>query len=73
MTRPENVRCEHCCYFQNTWTERHQGDDEGICERYPPRPIVTQRELEFTGNHDHQPPFVSIGDGCGEFREEWPS
>lgn len=42
MTRPENVRCNKCCYFTEYETHSYSeyADDEfvaGFCMRYPPK------------------------------------
>ena len=59
MKRPENVRCENCCYADlgpPVWVEGF-----GLCRGHAP---IDDNDVSW--------PAIACTDWCGEFRSEWP-
>lgn len=69
MARPEHVKCENCVFWR--YGAEIWGEDEGLCQRFPPRPSLTVEEDERT---DGRGSFsLTVAESwCGEFRAEWP-
>ena len=73
MSRPEGVRCERCCFWDEVPPARFKevmgrdapkGSRMGACRRFPKIPIGTTH-IHFLA------PIPSPDDWCGEFRETW--
>jgi len=65
MPRPENVRCETCCYFQ-TNREEPGTYTYGECRIGRPR-------LGKKLGHHGRCPTVGPKFWCGEWSDEWPT
>ena len=72
MSRPENVKCENCCY----WTRAPETKASGVCVRFPRRESLSTGDLDWCGEFRAEWPgpaprhhiFAGIVEGA---RGEW--
>ena len=74
MGRPEQVRCENCCYWVNRDHPEQPPSKDGLCSRHPPEPSTALHIKYVDGNRQHYgvAPWTGPDWYCGEFRAEWP-